>query len=112
VLAWQACSSHWRAANPPPELRTWTGIDDPAERTECALRELYAFYGRTHKIYASLLRDETVGPIVQRLLRDFHAYLRDRGLPDRADCRDGSLAYAPDHGLATHRLLHRRAANS
>jgi hypothetical protein len=50
--------------------------DDPAERTDRALRELWAFYGRTHKMYASLPRDEPVVAIVQRLLRDFHAYLR------------------------------------
>src|SRR5919198_6194087 len=42
-----ACSSHWRAANPPPDPTAWTVIEDPAERTETALRELYAFYGRT-----------------------------------------------------------------
>ena len=28
-----ACSSHWRAANPPPDPRAWAAIDDPAERT-------------------------------------------------------------------------------
>ena len=42
-----ACSSHWRASNPPPDPGAWAAIDDPAERTETALRELYAFYART-----------------------------------------------------------------
>ena len=46
-----ACSSHWRAANPPPDPRAWAAIEDPAERTETALRELYAFYGRTEAMY-------------------------------------------------------------
>jgi AcrR family transcriptional regulator len=71
-----ACSSHWRAANPPPDPRAWTAIEDPGERTETALRELYAFYGRTEEMYTSLLRDEPVVPIVQRLMRDFYGYLR------------------------------------
>jgi AcrR family transcriptional regulator len=71
-----ACSSHWRAANPPPDPRTWAAIEDPAERTETALRELYAFYGRTEGMYTSLLRDEPLVPIVQRLLADFYGYLR------------------------------------
>ena len=71
-----ACSSHWRAANPPPDPRTWEGIEDPAERTERALRELYAFYGRTQAMYTSLLRDEPLVPPVQRRLRDFYGYLR------------------------------------
>jgi AcrR family transcriptional regulator len=66
-----ACSSHWRALNPPPDLSRWS----PA-RTEAALRELYAFYGRTHAMYESLFRDETLVPSVHRRLRDFHGYLR------------------------------------
>src|SRR5688572_32100032 len=71
-----ACSSHWRAANPPPDPRAWAAIEDPRERTETALRELYAFYGRTQAMYRSLLRDEPLVPIVQRLLRAFYGYLR------------------------------------
>jgi len=71
-----ACSSHWRAANPPPDPRAWAAIEDPAARTEIALRELYSFYGRTQGMYGSLLRDEPLVPTVQRLLRDFHGYLR------------------------------------
>src|ERR671924_835119 len=87
-----ACSSHWRAGNPPPDPRSWATIEDPAQRTEDALRELYAFYGRTEGMYTSLLRDEPVVPIVHRLLGDFYGYLRamqdllmtGRGLRGRA----------------------------
>jgi AcrR family transcriptional regulator len=87
-----ACSSHWRADNPPPDPRSWATIEDPAQRTEAALRELYAFYGRTEGMYTSLLRDEPVVPIVHRLLGDFYGYLRaiqdllmtGRGLRGRA----------------------------
>jgi AcrR family transcriptional regulator len=82
-----ACSSHWRAANPPPEIRDWS-----ADRTAEALRELYAFYGRTHPMYASLFRDEALVPIVKRRLAGFRAYLdaaadalmRGRGTRGRA----------------------------
>ena len=70
-----ACSSHWRAGNPPPDLGAWSAIEDPAERTRTALRELYAFYGRTEGMYASLLRDEPHVPIVHRLLGDFRGFL-------------------------------------
>jgi AcrR family transcriptional regulator len=87
-----ACSSHWRAANPPPDPGTWATVEDPGERTETALRELYAFYARTEAMYTSLLRDEAVDPIVHRLLGDFYGYLRaiqdvlmaGRGLRGRA----------------------------
>jgi AcrR family transcriptional regulator len=71
-----ACSSHWRAVHPRPDQDAWAAIEDPAGRTETALRELYTFYGRTHGMYGSLLRDEPLVPIVQRLMRDFHDYLR------------------------------------
>lgn len=71
-----ACSSHWRAAHPPPDPSTWSSVHDPAERTRTALRELYAFYGSTEAMYVSLLRDEPLVPAVQRRLRDFYGYLR------------------------------------
>jgi AcrR family transcriptional regulator len=70
-----ACSSHFRAANPPPDAPAWAAIEDPAKRTETALHELYAFYRRTHAMYESLLRDESVVAAVQRRLRDFYTYL-------------------------------------
>jgi AcrR family transcriptional regulator len=100
-----ACSSHWRAANPPPDPRSWVAIEDPAQRTEAALRELYAFYGRTEGMYTSLLRDEPVVPIVHRLLGDFYGYLRaiqdvlmtGRGLRGRAARRTRA---AIGHALA------------
>jgi AcrR family transcriptional regulator len=100
-----ACSSHWRATNPPPDPRPWAAIEDPGARTEAALRELYAFYGRTEEMYASLLRDEPLVPIVRRLLGDFHGYLRaiediliaGRGLRGRAARRTRA---AIGHALA------------
>src|SRR5437763_13783931 len=42
-----ACSAHWRAANAAPEPRAWAAIDDPVERSEVTLRELYACYQPT-----------------------------------------------------------------
>jgi AcrR family transcriptional regulator len=100
-----ACSSHWRAQNPAPDLRAWAAVEDPAERTETALRELYAFYASTRPMYDSLLRDEPHVPIVQRLLRDFYGYLdaignvlmAGRGLRGRAAAR---TAAAIGHALA------------
>jgi len=70
-----ACSAHWRADNPAPDPSGWQAIADPPQRTQIALRELYAFYARTEAMYTSLLRDEPLLPIVQRLLGDFYGYL-------------------------------------
>lgn len=100
-----ACSSHWRAANPPPDPGAWVAIEDPAERAEAALRELYAFYGRTEGMYTSLVRDEPLVPIVRRLMGGFYGYLRavedvlmaGRGLRGRAARRTRA---AIGHALA------------
>jgi AcrR family transcriptional regulator len=70
-----ACSSHFRDLNPAPDPEAWAAIADLDVRTEAALRELYAFYGRTHRTYESLLRDESLVPATRRRLRDFHGYL-------------------------------------
>lgn len=87
-----ACSSHWAALNPPPDPRAWASIPDPRERTEAALRELYAYYGRTEEMFASLLRDEAVVPEIHRRMGEFRGYLHaaqdvlmaGRGLRGRA----------------------------
>jgi AcrR family transcriptional regulator len=94
-----ACSSHWRTANPPPDPRSWSSIEDHAERTRTALRDVYAFYGRTEAMYVSLLRDEPLVPAVKRRLRDFHAYLRS--------IQDGLAA---GRGLRGRRAQYARAA--
>ncbi len=71
-----ACSSHWRAANPPPDPASWASIADPRERTQAALRGLYAFYAGTEPMYVSLLRDEALVPALAHRLDDFYGYLR------------------------------------
>jgi AcrR family transcriptional regulator len=102
-----ACSSHWRAANPAPDPQAWETIDDPTERTEAALRELYAFFERTRGMYVSLFRDEALVPIVGRRLRSFYEYLdgvadllmRGRGLRGRAARRTrASIGHAVSFG--------------
>jgi AcrR family transcriptional regulator len=100
-----ACSSHYVAANPPPDPSGWVAIKDPEERTETALRELYAFYARTEAMYTSLLRDEPLVPVVHRLLQGFYGYLDSiqdilmagRGLRGRAARRTRA---AIGHALA------------
>jgi AcrR family transcriptional regulator len=100
-----ACSSHFGAANPPPDPGVWMGIEDPSERTATALRELYAYYASTEGMYTSLLRDEPLVPIVHRRLGGFYGYLRlvedslmaGRGLRGRAARRTRA---ALGHALA------------
>lgn len=71
----KACSSHWEAANPPPDLSAWAEIEDPDERLRTALGELYAYYRRTEPMIRNLIRDEQVNPHVRRRFRGFHDYM-------------------------------------
>jgi AcrR family transcriptional regulator len=67
-----ACSSHFAALHPWPELAAWEAIEDPAERLETALDQLYAWYEQTEGMWNKILRDaelvEAIGPNLQRFL--------------------------------------------
>src|SRR5690242_14541475 len=41
VAVFAACSAHWSALNPPPDLATWAAARDVDERLRRALGELY-----------------------------------------------------------------------
>jgi AcrR family transcriptional regulator len=71
----EACSSHWAAANPPPDPSAWPAIRDPDERLRAALTELYAYYERTAPMMENLLRDEHVVDVVRERFQAYHWYL-------------------------------------
>lgn len=71
----EACSSHWSAANPPPDPSGWAAIEDPDARLERALEELYGFYRRTEPMIANLIRDEATNENVRRHFGAFHGYM-------------------------------------
>jgi AcrR family transcriptional regulator len=70
-----ACTSHWMAANPTPDLEGWAAIDDPDQRLRVALEELYAHYRGTEAMMDNILRDEATMPIVRELFGDFRGYI-------------------------------------
>ena len=74
-----ACSAHWREANPRPDVDHWGSIEDPDERLEAALAELYAYYRQTEGMLDKLLRDAPTVAIVGELMGGFHAFLRQAG---------------------------------
>ncbi len=69
-----ACTAHWAAANPPPDLAAWSTIDDPEARLTVALGEIYAFYRQTEAMLENLFRDEATVPIVRERFAAFRAY--------------------------------------
>jgi AcrR family transcriptional regulator len=69
-----ACTAHWAAANPPPDLGGWAAIGDPDDRLLVALGELYAFFGRTEPMLGNLFRDEATVPLVRERFAAFRDY--------------------------------------
>ncbi len=55
-----ACSSHWNAANPRPDLARWAADEDPDARLRVALSELYGWYDRTEYMLDTVTRDAAV----------------------------------------------------
>ena len=70
-----ACSNHYFAANPWPDLDSWRAIRDPQQRLERALDELYAYYERTEPMYSNVLRDAELIDFARDAVAPLHAYL-------------------------------------
>ena len=110
----EACSGHWMALNPLPDLAVWAMTGDAEERLRQALGELYAYYGQTEQMLLNLHRDEEVVPNVKRLFAGFRTYLAlaqdtlmaGRGLRGRAR-RDTAAAIGHAVAFGTWRSLAR-----
>jgi AcrR family transcriptional regulator len=70
-----ACSTHYIAANPWPDLASWQAIRDPHERLERALDELYAYYERTGPMFSNVLRDAELVEFARDAVAPLQAYL-------------------------------------
>jgi AcrR family transcriptional regulator len=71
----EACTAHWMASNPAPDIGGWAQVGDPDERLKVALEELYPYYRRTRKMMENLLRDEATMPTVARMFRGYRDYV-------------------------------------
>ncbi|HWO46453.1 MAG TPA: helix-turn-helix domain-containing protein [Solirubrobacterales bacterium] len=100
-----ACSAHWAAENPPPDITRWEKVDDPEERLARALAEMYAYYRRSGGMIDKLLRDEKAVPVVAEKFAPYHQFMtiateilaRGRGLRGNAAKRTRA---AIGHALA------------
>jgi AcrR family transcriptional regulator len=70
-----ACSAHWAEENPPPDIGAWAAIEDPADRLDAALSDLYAYYRQTEEMMDKLLRDEATVAVVNELMGAYRAML-------------------------------------
>jgi AcrR family transcriptional regulator len=65
----KACSRSWTERHPTPDPTPWKQIDDPQERLQTALTELYDFYARTEPMRGNVLRDAETMPELAALLK-------------------------------------------
>lgn len=60
-----ACSSHWAAEHPLPDLANWAAVTDPEERLRIALSELYAWYENGQEMLERTTRDAALVPAMR-----------------------------------------------
>ncbi|MGN6258943.1 MAG: TetR/AcrR family transcriptional regulator [Solirubrobacterales bacterium] len=98
-----ACSAHWGAEHPPPDVTQWEKIEDPEERMRTALEDLYAYYRGAGDMLDKLLRDEATVPMVAKLFATYHQFqalmdeilMRGRGLRGKSKTRTrAAIAHA------------------
>jgi AcrR family transcriptional regulator len=100
-----ACTAHWAAQNPVPDIGPWATIEDPDARLRAALDALYPYYRRTANMLENLIRDEAVSELARQHFAGYHRYLsaaRDalvRGRRSRGRARTRERA-AIGHALA------------
>jgi AcrR family transcriptional regulator len=88
-----ACTAHYWAANPLPDLEAWSSIDDPATRVRHALTEMYSFFRRTEGMLEKTSRDAPLVAAMEKPVAAFQGYLSAavdaivRGRPERGDAR-------------------------
>jgi AcrR family transcriptional regulator len=61
-----ACSAHWLAQHPWPDVAVWEKVSDPDERLRLALSELYGFFRTNQEMVANLIRDLVALPAINQ----------------------------------------------
>jgi AcrR family transcriptional regulator len=70
----QACRDLWMAENPAPDVPRWAALEDPSERMQVGLREIYAYFRSTEEMTANLVRDVAVSPSLREASVPFMQY--------------------------------------
>jgi AcrR family transcriptional regulator len=72
-----ACTSHWGAQHPFPEVRHWDGIKDSIARVEAALTAHYDYFAGTRGMWSVVYRDVGLVKPIQPVLAHAHAHLAE-----------------------------------
>lgn len=73
----KACTGHYYALNPQPNLAQWGEIDDPEAYLRAALSDIYAYHRRTEKMSASADRDAQLMPDLREILTPYTAHWKN-----------------------------------
>lgn len=100
-----ACTTHWMAANPPPDPSSWAMIGDADQRLGAALGALYPYFRRTQRMMENIHRDEEIMPLVKQMMGGFRGYLdglRSLLMKDRvtSPARTHAVSAAIGHALS------------
>ena len=63
-----ACSAHYAAQHPPPDLDSAIALEDPGERVRAALARLYGWYRETEPMLGKLFSDRASVPELDRFM--------------------------------------------
>lgn len=100
-----ACSAHFMAMHPLPDLTLWAEIADPRARLTRGLDDLYAYYEQTGAMFTLILRDTAVLESLRRAVEPIQRYFAQAvevlsvGWPVRGARRD-VLATALGHAVS------------
>jgi AcrR family transcriptional regulator len=83
-----ACTAHWMAEHPQPDLTAALALSDPARRLEAALTALYGWYRETAGMQRAVLGERAALPEVDAWL----ARSRDPALAELADALSPGLS--------------------
>lgn len=100
-----ACSAHWLAQHPLPDLAAWAAVGDHEERLRTALTALYAWYGTVEGMLEKTTRDASLVPAMRFAVEGMGAWLAEavativRGRPERG-ARRRRVEAAVGHAVA------------
>lgn len=69
-----ACTNHYMALNPPPDLESWAAISDRVERLRTGLAETYAYHRLTQKMMTVAEREVSANPVLAEILEPLDVY--------------------------------------
>lgn len=100
----EACSTHWASRNPLPDPGAWAAVEDPEERLDGALAELYAWYSDTEDMMGKVLRDAQIVEPLGELMEERWFALVEAMVETLAAGRGGEVGGPPDPVRAAVRL--------